>query len=180
MESLPIWLVLLPVAPIVAVVIGYPASGVLSDSLASSGSALWPILVVLCYIAAAFLEFWIRDRLEGLVVSVPLGLTALSTIEQALLVDGGVCNTWCVLHSVALVVYVLAELVGLHSRGVSTQTLLPFAVALTVTAAVYRAIVGADDFDASHGPTQSFLYYVGTLQVCAFVAARVFVAMAAV
>lgn len=178
MESYAVWLVLLPSAPIIAATIFYPARGLVSDSLADSDSALLPALITLGYALAGALEYWARGRGEGLAVSVPLGLTALSTIDQTLLVDGGECNAWCAAHGAFLLVYIFAELAALWTRGVSAAALAPFAAALFATGAVYRGVVAADGFNADHGPTKSFLYYVGTLQVSAFVAARVFAATA--
>ncbi len=178
METLGAWLVLLPVAPAIAAVIFFPASGILSDSLAASGDAWLPVLLALGYAAAGALEYWARGRSEGLLVSAPFALNALTTIDQDLLVDGGACDAYCVLHSVALFVYSVCELAGLWSRGYSLAVLVPAAVALAVLAIVYRGVLWAEDFDATHGPTRQFLYWCGLVQVCALLAARVLVATA--
>ena len=178
MESLAAWMVLLPVAPTIAAVIFHPASGVLSDSLASSNSALLPVLISLGYAIAGALEYWAFGRAVGLAVSVPFALTLLTCIDQELLVDETDCNAYCVLHSVMLFAYSVAEFAGLWKRGYTLRVLLPFAGALLALAIVYRAILWTDDFDATHAPTKQFLYWVGTVQVSSLVAVRVLVATA--
>lgn len=176
MESLGAWLVLLPAAPIIAAVIFFPSSGILSDSLASSESALLPVLVSLGYFAAGGLEDFVRGRTEGLLVAVPFAFNILTTIDQDLLVNGSDCDGYCVLHSVALFVYSVSEFVGLWSRGYSVQVLLPIATALAVLAIVYRIVLSSDGFDAAYGPTRHFLMWVGTVQVSSFVGVRVLAA----
>lgn len=137
---------------------------------------LLPLLVTFGSVVAAGLEYGALGRVEGLLVSVPLAFTALTTPSQALLVDGTDCNSYCLLHNVALFAYACAELAALWSRGYSVRTLTPFAVAAVATVAVYRDALSGDGFDATTERTKRVLSFCGTLQICGYVSVRAFVA----
>lgn len=179
LESFAVWLVLLPAAPVLAAEIFYPSEGLLSDSLARSGSALLPVLVALGYALASALEYYVFGRAVGLAVTVPLTLTALSTVGLGLLVDGAACDSfYCIFHSVILFVYVGCELVGFWWRGYRLLTLLPFVATSVGLGIAYRVRIAEDGFDVTQASARNFVNWVETAQVAGFVGARVLVTTA--
>lgn len=172
-------LVVLPVAPAIAAEVFYPTAGLISNSFALSGSALLPVLVSLGYALAGGLEYYAYGRTVGLLVTVPLTLAALTTIDQDLLSERAACDTlYCVVHSLLFFAYVSAELVGLWWRGYSVLTLMPLALSGLGLGVAYVARTSGPDFDAARQSDLNFANWVETVQVVAIVGARALVATA--
>lgn len=171
-------LVWLPLLPVLVCSNLYPASGVLSDSLAESEGVGLALAIIWAYVFASIVEYLGLVRSEGLWVAPLLALTVLTTRGQELLSESGSCRSYCVLHNVSLGAYTLAELVGLYRRGYSMRSLAPYGLSLAALAVYYRTIVAAEGFDATNESTLQRLRIVGALEVLAFLVARALVSAA--
>ena len=169
----------LPLLPLLGVSLSNPASGILSDSFASTDGAGWQLAAIWAYSAAALAEcLLLEGRSTWLLAIAPCyAAVVLTTFRQDLLTETSACNSsWCVLHQAALLIYCGAELAGLRARGYVWWGLSPYALALLVLAVWYRSLLDASGFDAADPATLQRLRLVGALEIGAFAIARALVA----
>ena len=171
-------IVLLPLTPLLAVSLLYPASAVLSDSLAASQSLPVLLIVVLGFIAGAFVEYKIVGSVLSAAIAPIFAAVVLTTHGQDLLSATSHCNSLCIAHNVLLVLYAALELGACRLRGASLALTITAAVVMIATAVAYRIVLVDDDFDASVDETRVFLAMVGALELVLFLAARTITALA--
>jgi hypothetical protein len=173
-------LVLLPVGPVAATMLLWPASGVLSDSFAAAES-LGPILAAIAgYAAASWIEWRVLgSALSAAILPVYAG-TFVTMHDQGLLADDGAeCNSWCVLHSVLLWVLVLCELGAAKLRGASWLLVGGGALVCLSAGLLYRVgLLEQDGFDARDRETRYLLALFGAGELLAFLVARTLAALA--
>lgn len=171
-------LVLLPVTPLLAVLLVFPASAVVSDSLAASDSL--PVLfgVVLGYAAGALLEWRALGSALSALTLPMFAAVVLTAYNQELLATSNSCNTLCLIHNVLLFLYTALELGASRMRGASTALVVVVALLLAAAAVVYRTVLAQPNFDAEDEPTRGVLAIVGTAEFAAYLAGRVVAALA--
>ena len=156
----------------------WPASAVVSDSLAASDS--WAALVAICsgYAAGAWLEWYFLHSLLSAATWPVFAATVFSTYGQDLLVDTTTCNSLCLAHNSLLVLLVALELAGSRLRGASLELVGASALIMAGTALAYRMVLLDDDFDASDTNTRRFLAVVGSVELVSFLSSRTLAALA--
>ena len=169
---------LLPVVPLLAVLLLWPASAVVSDSLAASEGLAAPLAVVAGYAGGAAVEWRVLGSgLSAAVLPLFAGVV-LTTYDQSLLVAGSTCSAYCIVHLSLLVVYTLIELGAARLRGTSWELVAAAAVLIGATALFYRLVLAEDGFNATDADTRRLLAIAGTVEVGTFLAGRAIAALA--
>lgn len=168
---------LFAIAPMLFALLLYPASGLVTDALASADTAYPAIGVLVGFLGNNVLQYALVGRRFQFLVLPPYALTILTTVGLETLAERSSCNALCAFHFVCLCVLVLVELYALYRyvRVPLTVLSIYFAILLSV-GIVYELVVSDTEFDPTERFTAPFLRFVGFIEVLAFSVARLLTA----
>jgi hypothetical protein len=168
---------LFAIAPMVFAVLLYPASGLVTDALASADTVYPSVGVLLGFVANNVLQYTLVCRRFQFLVLPPYALTIMTTIGLETLAERSSCNTLCIFHFVCLCALVVTELYVLYRYIRVPLTIVSiYLTLLLVVGVVYELVVSDAEFDPAERFTAPFLRFVGFFEILAFSVARLLTA----
>lgn len=168
---------LFALAPMLFVVLLYPASGLVTDALASADTVYPVVGVLLGFVANNVLQYTLVGRRFQFLVLPPYAATILTTLGLETLAERSSCDALCAFHFVCLCALVLVELYVLYRYIRVPVTILSIYLAILLSVGVvYELVVSDSEFDPTERFTAPFLRFVGFVEILAFAIARLLTA----
>jgi hypothetical protein len=161
------------VLPVLGVSVFHPASGVVSDSLASSGrDGWWQTAVTTGFLASAAIEFWALGQREGGFAWPFFTAVVWTTWRQPTLADGNACDGVCVAHQCLVVLLAAVETWCVWLRGYGVATAAAISATAVALGCVYVRTAHVEAFDFDDTGTRYWLRSVGFMELSLLLAVR--------